>query len=108
MKAVAASPANRNLSPPLAATSDRLHTIDVIAEAYNDALNDPAIRTMHDAARYILAKLEAAGAGFGFASVPDEITHELHLSSEWIEAFCNLPRGTLQGTQPSSFDPTLK
>lgn len=39
---------------------------------------------------------------------PDEITNELHLSREWIEAFCNLPSGALQGTAPSNFEPTLK
>lgn len=39
---------------------------------------------------------------------PDEVTGELHLSPEWIEALCNLPRGTLKAAPPSSFEPTLK
>lgn len=39
---------------------------------------------------------------------PDEIANELHLSREWIEAFCNLPAGTLRGKPQSNFEPTLK
>ena len=39
---------------------------------------------------------------------PDEILNELCLSQDRIEAFCNLPKGTLKKTDQSSYEPTLK
>ncbi|ESZ26923.1 XRE family transcriptional regulator [Mesorhizobium sp. L2C084A000] len=38
----------------------------------------------------------------------DDIVNELRLSPEWIETFCNLPRGMLQTEISSEFEPTLK
>ena len=39
---------------------------------------------------------------------PDEIANELHLSREWIEAFCNLPEGSLRAGLPAYLEPSLK
>ena len=39
---------------------------------------------------------------------PDEIVSELRLSVEWIEAFCNLTKGTLARLNEKSIEPTLK
>jgi hypothetical protein len=30
---------------------------------------------------------------------PDEIVSELRLSTDWIESFCNLPKGGIEGTK---------
>jgi hypothetical protein len=34
---------------------------DIVADAYNAVMSDPAVRTSHDAASYILDALDAAG-----------------------------------------------
>lgn len=39
---------------------------------------------------------------------PDEIADDLRLSATWIEAFCNLPEGTLASKAESVYEPTLK
>ena len=39
---------------------------------------------------------------------PDDILSELRLSASWIEAFCNVPPGTLQSKETPSAEPTLK
>jgi len=39
---------------------------------------------------------------------PDEIVNEIRLSSDLIEAFCNLPSGMLRKNVPSEYEPTLK
>ena len=39
---------------------------------------------------------------------PDEILNEIRLSAEWVEAFCNLPKGTFRIKDKGAFEPTLK
>ncbi|WP_374371627.1 helix-turn-helix domain-containing protein [Dongia sp.] len=39
---------------------------------------------------------------------PDEIADDLSLSPKWIEAFCNLPEGTLRPKEQQDYEPTLK
>jgi Zn-dependent peptidase ImmA (M78 family)/transcriptional regulator with XRE-family HTH domain len=38
---------------------------------------------------------------------PDEILNELRIGAEWVEAFCNLPKGTLANSGPPSSEPTI-
>ena len=49
---------NDRPSEPAPETPD---ATDIVADAYNEVMSDPVIRTSHDAAKYILDALEAAG-----------------------------------------------
>jgi len=46
--------------------------LDVLAAAYSAAMSDPSVRTMHDAARRIIADLAAAGFSITRESRPEK------------------------------------